>query len=122
MNDGVAVVRDLGVGDGAAGFRVAGVVVRVVGWEDGGGGSYDGADLLGRHGCGRFVVECVVDCSWVLECLRRVARYLCWRWSMCTAGNRHRRESRNKETYRSYSGHLNLGSTSLSVFETSQAL
>jgi hypothetical protein len=26
--------------------------VRVVGGEDGGGGSYDGADLLGGHGCG----------------------------------------------------------------------
>jgi len=34
VNDGVAVVRDFGVGDGAAGFGVAGVVVRVVGRED----------------------------------------------------------------------------------------
>jgi hypothetical protein len=25
--------------------------VRVVGGEDGGSGSYDGADLLGGHGC-----------------------------------------------------------------------
>ena len=53
VDDGVVVVLDLGVGDGAAGLGVAGVVVRVVGREDGGGGSHNGADLLGgRHGCG----------------------------------------------------------------------
>lgn len=53
VDDGVAVVRDLGVGDGAAGVGVAGVVVRVVGGEDRGCGSHDGADLLGGgHDCG----------------------------------------------------------------------
>jgi hypothetical protein len=46
-------VRDFGVGDGAAGFWVVGVVVRVVGGQDTGGGSHDGADLLGGgHCCG----------------------------------------------------------------------
>ena len=52
VDDGVIVVGDFGVGNGAAGFGVGGVVVRVVGGEDGGGGSYDGADLLGGHGGG----------------------------------------------------------------------
>ena len=52
VDDGVVVVRDFGVGDGAAGFGVGGVVVRVVGGKDGGSSSYDGADLLGGHGCG----------------------------------------------------------------------
>ena len=51
VDDGVVVVLDFGIGDGAAGFGVGGVVVRVVGGEDGGGGSYDGADLFGGHGC-----------------------------------------------------------------------
>lgn len=52
VDDGGVVVGDFGVGDGAAGFGVGGVVVRVVGGEDGGGCSDDGADLLGGHGCG----------------------------------------------------------------------
>jgi hypothetical protein len=53
VDDGVVVVRDFGVGDGAAGFWVVGVVVRVVGGQDTGGGSHDGADLLGGgHCCG----------------------------------------------------------------------
>jgi hypothetical protein len=53
VDDGVAVVGDFGVGDGAAGFGVAGVVVRVVWGEDGGSGTHDRADLLGGgHGCG----------------------------------------------------------------------
>jgi hypothetical protein len=63
VDDGVVVVRDFGVGDGAAGFGVVGVVVRVVGGEDRGGGSHDGADLLGGghfNGCGEvygYMVE-----------------------------------------------------------------
>lgn len=64
VDDGVVVVGDFGVGDGAAGFGVGGVVVRVVGGEDGGGGSYNGADLLGGHGygggCGGWCVVIVV--------------------------------------------------------------
>lgn len=52
VDDGGVVVGDFGVGDGAAGFGVGGVVVRVVGGEDGGGCSDDGADLLGGHCCG----------------------------------------------------------------------
>jgi len=49
VDDGGVVVGDFGVGDGAAGFWVRSVVVRVVGGEDGGGGADDGADLLGGH-------------------------------------------------------------------------
>lgn len=60
VDDGGVVVGDFGVGDRAAGFGVGGVVVRVVGGEDGGGGSYDGADLLGGHGCG--CGECGYSC------------------------------------------------------------
>jgi hypothetical protein len=60
---GPEMVGDFGVGDGAAGFGVVGVVVRVVGGEDRGGGSHDGADLLGGghfNGCGEvygYMVE-----------------------------------------------------------------
>lgn len=67
VDDGGIVVGDFGVGDGAAGFGVGGVVVRVVGGEDGGGGSYDGADLLGGHGCG-----CGGGCGCGYGCLLRV--------------------------------------------------
>jgi hypothetical protein len=47
VDDGVAVVLHLGVGDRATSFGVAGVVVRVVGREGGGGRSHNGANLLG---------------------------------------------------------------------------
>jgi len=47
VNDRVAVVRDLGVGDRAPGLGIVGVVVRVVGRQRGGGCSYDRTDLLG---------------------------------------------------------------------------
>lgn len=77
VDDGVVVVLDFGIGDGAAGFGVGGVVVRVVGGEDGGGGSYDGADLFGRHGCGGW---CGSVCgSGCLGCLVGVARCVCSR-------------------------------------------
>jgi hypothetical protein len=87
VNDGVAMVGDFGVGDGAAGFGVAGVVVRVVGREDGGGGSHDGADLLGRHGYVRVVVECVVrECLGVgIAVLKNSCCRLYSGWSMCKA-------------------------------------
>lgn len=53
VDDGVVVVGDLRVGDRANSLGVAGVIVRVVGRQDSGGGSHDGADLLGRsHDCG----------------------------------------------------------------------
>ena len=80
VDDGGIVVGDFGVGDGAAGFGVGGVVVRVVGGEDGGGGSYDGADLLGGHccGCGGWVMwwsvwlSCWVVFEWLCVVLVRV--------------------------------------------------
>jgi hypothetical protein len=63
VDDGVVVVGDFGVGDGAAGFGVVGVVVRVVGGQDRGGGSNDRADLLGGgHYCG-----CGEVCGYMVE-------------------------------------------------------
>jgi len=49
VNDIAAVMGYFGVGDGAAGFRVGGVVAGVVGGEDGGCCAYDGADLGGHY-------------------------------------------------------------------------
>lgn len=51
VDDRVSVMLDFGVCDGAAGFGVVDVVVRVVGRQRGRGGADDGADLLGGgHG------------------------------------------------------------------------
>ena len=72
VDDGGVVVGDFGVGDGAAGFWVRSVVVRVVGGEDGGGGADDGADLLGGHFL-LWVVVVVVVVGWVVGSA-------CWVW------------------------------------------
>ena len=65
VDDRVAVVRDFGVGDGAAGFGVFGVVVRGVGGQGGCGRADDGADLLGGgHGLCCLVRWVVLD-VWV---------------------------------------------------------
>jgi hypothetical protein len=64
VDDGVAVVLHLGVGDRATSFGVAGVVVRVVGREGGGGRSHNGANLLGGgHGWSVWLGRRLV--SWV---------------------------------------------------------
>ena len=64
VDDRVAMVLHLGVGDRATSFRVAGVVVRVVGRKGGGGSSHNGANLLGGgHGWSVWLGRRLV--SWV---------------------------------------------------------
>jgi hypothetical protein len=65
VDDRVAVVLHLCVGDWATGLRVAGVVVRVVGRERGGGGSDHWANLLGGgHGESVWWDGLLVGCWW----------------------------------------------------------
>ena len=106
VDDGVVVVGDFGVCDWAASLWVAGIVMGVVGWEDGGGGSYHRADLLGRHDYGRVVVECSgQECSGVGQLLKNCVSSV-FRMKYEYSKETGTRNQGTKETYRSYSGHL----------------